>query len=140
MPMAKVLIDCSFLVALYDPTDDGNLAAGTFLMTDTSEQIVPDVILTEVTYLLNRAVGQRGVELFLRTFEVTNPHLEPLQQIDLRRVYEILRTYPKAKLDFVDCCIMAMAERLNTTRVCTFDHRDFSIFRPTHCDYLELLP
>ncbi len=52
----------------------------------------------------------------------------------------MLRAYPGAKLDFVDCCIMAMSERLNITRVCTFDRRDFSIFRPAHCDYLELLP
>ena len=35
---------------------------------------------------------------------------------------------------------MAQAERLNITHVATFDHRDFEIFRPTHCDYLELLP
>jgi predicted nucleic acid-binding protein len=47
-------------------------------------------------------------------------------------VREILRTYPGAKLDFVDCCMMAMSERLNITRVCTFDRRDFLIFRPTH--------
>jgi hypothetical protein len=33
-----------------------------------------------------------------------------------------------------------MAERLNITRACTFDRRDFSIFRPHPCDYLELLP
>ncbi len=35
---------------------------------------------------------------------------------------------------------MAMTEGLNVTEICTFDRRDFSIFRPTHCDYLELLP
>ena len=35
---------------------------------------------------------------------------------------------------------MAIAERLNITRIATFDRRDFSIFQPSHCDYLELLP
>jgi hypothetical protein len=35
---------------------------------------------------------------------------------------------------------MALSERLQITQVCTFDRRDFSIFRPTHYDYLELLP
>jgi len=48
--------------------------------------------------------------------------------------------YADARLDFVDCCIMALTERLDIRRVATFDRRDFSIFRPNHGDYLELLP
>jgi predicted nucleic acid-binding protein len=48
--------------------------------------------------------------------------------------------YWTARLDFVDCCLMAMAERLNITKVCTFDRRDFNIFDPKHCDALEFLP
>jgi hypothetical protein len=35
---------------------------------------------------------------------------------------------------------MAQAERLNIARIATFDRRDFSVFRPKHCEYLELLP
>ena len=35
---------------------------------------------------------------------------------------------------------MTIAERLGVTRIATFDRRDFSIFRPRHCDYLDLLP
>jgi uncharacterized protein len=48
--------------------------------------------------------------------------------------------YFDAKLDFVDCCIMALSERMNITKVCTFDRRDFGMFPPQHCAYLELLP
>lgn len=51
-----------------------------------------------------------------------------------------MRKYRDAELDFVDCCLTALAERLNITRICTFDRRDFSIIRPKHTDYLELLP
>jgi len=49
-------------------------------------------------------------------------------------------TYADAGFDFVDCCIMALAERLQITPIYTFDHRDFAIFRRQHCPYLELLP
>ncbi len=48
--------------------------------------------------------------------------------------------YRSAKFDFVDCCIMALTERLNIRQVCTLDRRDFPIFRPKHCPFLELLP
>jgi hypothetical protein len=35
---------------------------------------------------------------------------------------------------------MALSERLNITQIYTFDRRDFTVFRPKHCDYLELMP
>lgn len=38
------------------------------------------------------------------------------------------------QLDFTDAAIVALAERLNTVRVDTFDRRDFSIICPSHCD------
>ena len=59
---------------------------------------------------------------------------------DLNRVREIAIAYADAEFDIVDCCIMAIAERLNVTHIATFDRRDFSVFRPRHCEYLELLP
>jgi predicted nucleic acid-binding protein len=53
---------------------------------------------------------------------------------------EIMTTYHDAKFDFVDCSLMALAERLAITVICTLDQRDFSIFRPNHSDHLTLLP
>ena len=35
---------------------------------------------------------------------------------------------------------MVIAERLGVARSTSFDRRDFSIFRPRHCDNLDLLP
>jgi hypothetical protein len=51
-----------------------------------------------------------------------------------------MEKYSDIELDFVDCCIVAIAERLNLTEICTFDRRDFSIIRPTHVEYLTLHP
>ncbi len=58
----------------------------------------------------------------------------------MARMQVIMEQYGDAKFDFVDVAIMAISERLNIQQICTFDRRDFSIFRPIHCDYLELLP
>ena len=135
-----VLVDSSFLCAVYDQSDAGHSAARQFMRSNRIVSIVPEVILSEVTFLLNRSGGQLAVEFFLQSFEATKPRLESIQVGDLKRVREVLRTYPRAPLDFVDCCIVAMSERLNITRVCTFDRRDFSILRPAHCEFLELLP
>jgi predicted nucleic acid-binding protein len=59
---------------------------------------------------------------------------------DLERVGQILEQYADSQLDFVDAVIVAISERLRITRVLTLDRRDFSIMRPIHCDYFEILP
>ena len=53
---------------------------------------------------------------------------------------EILLQYSDAKLDFVDTLIVALAERLNITRVLTLDRGDFQLIRPKHCSAFEILP
>lgn len=96
--------------------------------------------MPEIGYLFARDLGYYGLQKFLEKFKEVNARLEPLDWADLARVHEISVTYASAEFDLVDCCIMTLAERLNISQVATFDLRDFSIFRPRHCDYLELLP
>lgn len=66
--------------------------------------------------------------------------IQGITQSDMMQIQQIMTQYADAEFDFADVSIMALAERLQITRIYTFDRRDFSIFRPTHCDYLELLP
>lgn len=77
---------------------------------------------------------------FLDAFSRSDTQLEPVSMTDLQRAHEVMATYASARLDFVDCCIVAIAERLNITQICTFDHRDFGIIRPRHTEIFELLP
>jgi hypothetical protein len=56
------------------------------------------------------------------------------------RLHKILEQYADSQLDFTDAAIVAIAERLTINRIYTLDRRDFSIIRPSHCDYFELLP
>lgn len=51
-----------------------------------------------------------------------------------------MRDYADSRVDFVDCVIMAMAERLDVKRVLTVDRKHFSLFRPKHCEFFEILP
>jgi predicted nucleic acid-binding protein len=67
-------------------------------------------------------------------------NFEPLQRSDLAVVANILDKYDDQDLDFVDAAIVAIAERLNITRLLTLDHRHFRMIHPTHCAAFELLP
>lgn len=134
MPPSKILVDSSFLIALYDQDSDDYKEAREIARFYRGQFLVPQVALTEVIYLLKRETGVQGAVDFLEEFIDSQPDLQDVTVDDLKRVQDIMRQYATARLDFVDCSIMALAERLNITQVCTLDRRDFSIFRPSHCD------
>lgn len=137
----RALVDANYLYALHDQTDDWHERAFRHAAESKLDSIVPYVVLTEVSFfLLTRAGGVPTVLEFLDSLVQANVRFEPLRVEDLRRARQIMAKYADNRFDFVDCCIMALAERLNITQVCTFDRRDFSVFRPKHCEYLELLP
>lgn len=140
MALSKVLVDSSFLYALYNLEEKNHQKAAAFVRAGQYNYLVCDVVLPEVCFLFNRFGGEQAVVTFLESLEIAKPQLEPLLITDLERIREIKITYAQARLDFVDCCLMTLSERLNITQVCTFDRRDFSIFRPKHADFLELLP
>lgn len=138
--MNKVLVDSSFLYILLDPKNEKFNKVQSIARIYTSQMIVPYVVLTEVAYLFNRDVGFWGLIQFLDRLSAMSLTYEILTPADFTRMRQIMTEYRDAKFDFVDCSIMALSERLNITRVCTFDRRDFSIFRPKHVANLDLLP
>lgn len=77
---------------------------------------------------------------FFKSVAYSSARFEAVTQSDLQRAHAIMEQYADARLDFVDCCLFALAEKFNLRCVCTFDRSDFSFYKPTHCDYLELLP
>ncbi len=119
------------MAALYNPTDRSHSRAADFVKMDRRPRLIPEVTLPEITFLMNRAGGIPAVASFLRSFITARPTLQTLTLADLARAQAIMLAYPRAQFDFVDCCIMALAERLDIQHVVTLDRRDFSIFRPT---------
>ena len=139
MSSNSVLVDSSYWVALLNPNDKHLVRAVTFSQKQTQQPIlIPEVSLVEVAFLLRRNVGNRGVLQLYKFIFNHQPTMASLIVEDFKRVHKISEQYPQ--FDFVDCAIMTIAERLEIESICTFDRRDFSVFRPKHCDYLTLLP
>lgn len=134
------IADSGFLFALFNLQDPWHRDAERYVSNNTELILIPNVVLPEVCYLITRDFGHRGIEKFLDYFAQLGAQFSPLLMRDLDRVRQILSTYADAELDIVDCCIIAIAERLHVTRIATFDRRDFGMVRPRHCDFLELLP
>lgn len=97
-------------------------------------------MLTEVCYFLQERVSPRAEAAFLRSAaarEILLLHPEPA---DLDRAADLVEQYASLPLGAVDACVLAMAERLNVTRIASIDHRHFYTVKLRHCDGLELLP
>jgi uncharacterized protein len=142
MPMmaTDALIDASFLVAMGYPRDKHHRQAQQFVAQTQTRLIIPDVVIPEAFYNLRRLGGIVAALRFGELLSLQSPMLEPLMGADFQRAIAVMQTYQDADLDMVDCCIVAIAERLKISAICTFDRRDFSLLLPRHVDYFDLLP
>lgn len=138
--MPALLVDANFLVALGYPRDKNHASAKQFAARAVGNLLIPDVVLVEAMYNLRRLGGTTAATRFATTLVNQSAPFLPLTLPDFARAIELMHTYHEAELDFVDCCLTALAERLNIIQICTFDRRDFSMIRPKHTPYFELLP
>lgn len=137
--MNKALVDSSFLYILLN-TKHKEYKRIASAIKPIHQLIVPYVVLTEVAYLFNRDGGTPAMVKFLDQLAQIKFTYEAITAEDFVRIRKILTIYHDAKFDFVDCCLMALAERHQISTICTLDQRDFAIFRPNHIPQLDLLP
>ena len=141
-----ILCDTCPLVAAFNEAASDHIRCTGFLTRNWSRLVVPSLAVTEICHLLAdpQRRGRAGLAAEfcaaiaddeLRVIEVT-PH-------DYRRMAELLTTYSSLRLQAVDACVIALAERLDLHEVATLDRRDFQIVAPRHLpkgERLSLLP
>ena len=126
-----LLLDTGPIVAALDeddPEHDRCLA----LLAGGDDRLVPSPILAEVDYWLSKLGGLRAwadlaADISGGAYRLIHP-----SEADLIRAAELELVYADLKLGFVDASIIALAERLNETRIATLDRRHFSVVRPRH--------
>ena len=133
------LLDTGFLLAILDTDDDWHAACVNALLAAT-QPLLPDIVLPELAYMILRNLGYSVLISFLNS--IVRGELTMVRTIsdDLQRTTAILGKYADSRIDFVDCVIAALAERLNIQRILTVDRRHFQLFQPTHYHYFEILP
>ena len=133
------LIDTGFIFATLDETDPHH-----FSCVKAYEQeffpLLPDLVLPELAYLILRELDVKTLSKFLRSVAAGDFEVIRTTDSDLNRAAEILEKYNDNNIDLVDAVIVAMAERLEITKILTVDRRHFSVFKPAHCESFTLLP
>lgn len=134
------LIDTSFLLASAVSSDINFKIAQKAIQSLNEKIVLPIPVMPELFYMTSVRIGYRAAVQVFNYLDTSDFQIEAITPPDRIRMREIMSTYLDAKFDFVDTAIMALSERLNITRVYTFDRRDFSIYRPKHTPHYELLP
>ncbi len=111
--MNPCLIDSGFLYALIDKGDQHTIPVKITLETVFEEIILPVPAITEVAYFVSKNLGPKALADFIYGLNEMNLIIESPMPADYIRSAEILRKYNETNIDFVDACIVAMAERLN---------------------------
>ena len=136
--MAAIL-DTSCLYALMDADDGGHRRTLKAVEAFAETLLLPDVVLPEVSYLVNKYLGVEAEIKLLSSIEDGELALETFLQQDISRVAQLIAGYRDSRIGFVDAAIVAMAERLGVTKVFTLD-KHFRMIRPMHAAGFEVLP
>jgi predicted nucleic acid-binding protein len=120
--------------------DRDHEACLTLLESHPGPLIVPQLIVTEVAYLLETRLGAEAEVRFLGDLAAGNLNTEPVQPVDWIRIAELVAVYRDLPLGTVDASIVASAERLGVVQLATLDRRHFTVVRPAHAEAFEILP
>lgn len=135
-----VLMDSGFWYASIDRSDEHHVRVESAAQNIREAVIAPIPVITETSYLILKNQGVESLAKFVHSLANSTLIFESPAATDYIRTAEIFRKYDDINIDFVDACIVAMAERLGITRIMTVDRRHFQLFRPQHCDTFEILP
>jgi predicted nucleic acid-binding protein len=132
------VVDASPLFAALDPDDADHHRAREVLERSDLQLVIPALVVAEVSYLAQRRIGPHAERLLfigLAQMDVVAPTPE-----DFLRMAELVETHADWPLGGCDASLLALAERLKTTIVITFDRRHFGALRTASGEPLTLLP
>jgi len=98
------------------------------------------LVITEVAYLLASRIGAETEVRFLGDLAAGELVPEAVDASDWIRIAELVMVYRDLSLGTVDASIVAAAERLDARTIATLDRRHFSVVRPAHMPFFDLVP
>jgi predicted nucleic acid-binding protein len=115
-----VLVDTSFLVALYNGSDRHHAVCVRVLDTLLQPLCTCEPVIAESCYMLRTA--PRGVASILENVYQGKLQIPFLLSRSAESVQKLLRKYGDLPADFADACLVQMADELNSGDILTLDH------------------
>ncbi|HLV78819.1 MAG TPA: PIN domain-containing protein [Chthonomonadaceae bacterium] len=127
--MTDTLIDAGPLVAVVNRNDTNHRAAAALLRELNCPFTTTLPAITEAMYLAHARLGLRAQQALWKMLLRGDLILEHPTGEDLSRMHELMTKYADLPMDFADASLVAIAERLNLSRILTLDRDDFSVYR-----------
>jgi uncharacterized protein len=102
--------------------------------------LVPELVVTEVSYLLGDRIGPHAEVAFARAIADGEIVVEPVRESEWERIAELMEQYGDLPLGIVDASVIVLAERHAAREIATLDRRHFTVVRPRHVASFTLLP
>jgi len=133
-----ILIDTGPLVAFFDASDNYHRTCLDILKGLDAPLHTVWPVLTEAFYLLNFSwKAQDNLWEFIARGGL---EIADMQSGAAERCRTLMSKYKDLPMDFADAALVAAAETRKIKSIFTLDHKDFSVYRPSHVKRLELIP
>lgn len=132
------IVDANPLYAALDPRDRQHQRSRDVLERPDLQLVIPALAVAEASYLAQRWIGPHAEKLLftgLADMDVVAPNPD-----DFLRISELVERYADWPLGGCDASVLALAERMGTTTIITFDTRHFGPLRTKDDEPLTLLP
>ncbi len=135
-----VLVDAGPIAALADRSEPRHADVAAFLLTASEDLLIPQPVLAEIDYLLDRRFGPAARRVFLRDLRDGRYSTACLDTIDFASAERTDTRYADLNLGLADLSLIVLAQRYDTRRVLTFDQRHLRAVEPIQGGAFTLLP
>lgn len=135
-----LIIDAAPLVALGDSRDPFHTRVGDLLRAERGALVVPAPVSAEADYLIRHRGTARAARAFLRDVAARRFLVEGLTPEEHAMAARLDEQYADLELGLADASVVILAKRFRTTRLVTFDERDFRAVTPLGGGHFTLLP
>jgi uncharacterized protein len=122
-------IDTSVIYALLDQGDQRHAAAVAWYRREQPEVVTTPLVLAEVDHLATTRAGPAAAAAWRADLEAGAYTIE-WWDAALAETVSIAQRYHELGLGLTDASLVALAGRIGTTRIATFDERHFRAVRP----------
>jgi hypothetical protein len=135
-----IVIDTSAIVAYMNATDDHHAEVAAWLEAEEDDLATTPLIVAEVDHLV-AARGGPAASSALRADLVAGAYLLEWWPGAIHAAVQVAERYADTGLGLADASLVALAQRLQTIDLATFDERHFRAVRPlAGGDAFRLIP
>ena len=133
-----IILDTGPIVAFFDRDDHYHSRSVEILKKIKEPLITTWPVITEAFYLLNFSWQVQGdLWEFIQRGGVT---IGPLESETFHRCRELMAKYHDLPIDLADATLVALGEKMRISKIFTFDHKDFQVYKPRHRRRFSLIP